>query len=73
MTNQTLPHQEHPPYSTRQLIDLLLCFWQREQKSGVNRSDFRDRRLDEMRLELRRRETQGYDDPFGSPYPEVTW
>ena len=72
MTNQTLPHQEHPPYSTRQLVDLLLCFWQREQKSGVNRNDARDRRLDEVRLELHRREVAGWDDPFHPIHDPVT-
>ena len=54
----------------RQIVDLLLVFWERPSQlppHAINRT------LDTLRAELRRRETQGFDDPFDSPYPEVTW
>jgi hypothetical protein len=35
--------------------------------------DVVQRTVDPLRAELRRRESLGFDDPFDSPYPEVTW
>jgi len=54
----------------RQIVDLLLVFWGRPAQllpHAINRT------LDPLRAELRRREMQGFDDPFESPYPEITW
>jgi hypothetical protein len=55
--------------SSRQLVDILLLFLERQTipPHVVTRT------VDPLRDELRRRETQGYDDPFESPYPELTW
>jgi hypothetical protein len=54
---------------SRHLVDLVLRFLERPQfpPHASNRA------LDPLRAELRRRETQGFDDPFDSPYPEITW
>jgi hypothetical protein len=54
---------------SRQIIDLLICVSERPHIP----SDVIERTLDPLRAELRRRESLGFDDPFESPYPEVTW
>ena len=54
---------------TRQIVDLLILFSER-QRIPLH---VVERTLDPLRAELRRRETLGCDDPFESPYPEVTW
>jgi hypothetical protein len=72
VTTSTLPDHEaqrflHMP--TRQLVDLLICFAERQRipAHAITRT------IDHLRAELRRRETQGFDDPFDSPYLELTW
>jgi hypothetical protein len=54
---------------TRQIVDLLLLLTERQQipPHVIERS------VDPLRAELHRRETLGVEDPFDSPYPEVTW
>jgi hypothetical protein len=54
---------------SRQIIDLLVCFSARQRISA----HAIERTVDPLRAELRRREALGFDDPFESPYPEVTW
>jgi hypothetical protein len=50
---------------TRQLVDLLILFSERQRipPHAIERT------VDPLRSELRRREMQGFDDPFDSPYP----
>jgi hypothetical protein len=55
--------------SSRQLIAILLLVSERPQIPPR----VIERTVDPLRAELRRRETLGFDDPFESPYPEVTW
>jgi hypothetical protein len=55
--------------SSRQLVDLLICFSERQRIPPHVIA----RTVDPLRAELRRRELLGFDDPFESPYPEVTW
>ena len=55
--------------STSQLVGILMLFVERPQIPP----EVIARTVDPLRAELRRRETQGFDDPFDSPYPEVTW
>jgi hypothetical protein len=61
------PRFLHMP--TRQIVDLLILFSERQQipPHVIERS------VDPLRAELHRRETLGVEDPFDSPYPEVTW
>jgi hypothetical protein len=72
VTTRTVPEHEpqrflHMP--SRQIIDLLICFSERPHipPHAIERT------VDPLRAELRRRESLGFDDPFESPYPEVTW
>jgi hypothetical protein len=54
---------------TQQIVDLLICFSERHQipPHVITRT------VDPLLAELRRREALGFDDPFESPYPEITW
>ena len=61
------PRFLHMP--TRQIVDLLLMFAERQ----VIPPHVIARTIDPLRAELRRREALGFDDPFENPYPEVTW
>jgi hypothetical protein len=72
MTTTTVSDHEAQRFrhlSTRQLVDVLLVFWPRPQipLHAIERT------FDPLRRELRRREARGFDNPFDSPYPEVTW
>jgi hypothetical protein len=55
--------------STSQLVGILMLFVERPHVPP----DVVQRTVDPLRAELRRRESLGFDDPFDSPYPEVTW
>ena len=61
------PRFLHMP--TRQIVDLLILFSEREHIPP----HVVERTVDPLRRELQRREAQGFDDRFDSPYPEVTW
>jgi hypothetical protein len=72
MTTSTVPNHESPRFPhmpTRQLIDLLILFSKRPHIHPL----VIERTVDPLRTEVRRREVRGFDDPFDSPYPEVTW
>jgi hypothetical protein len=71
MTTTTVSEHEaqrflHMP--TRQLVDLVLRFLERPQFSP----HARNRTLDPLRAELRRREVAGWDDPFHPIHDPVT-
>ena len=55
--------------STRQLLSILLLFSERQRIPPA----VMERTVDPLHDELRRRDARGFDDPFDSPYPEVTW
>jgi hypothetical protein len=67
-----LTRTEREPYanvSSRALIAALMVLWERDER----RPAIISRTIEPVRAELRRCETLGYDDPFESPYPEITW
>jgi hypothetical protein len=73
MTTSTVPESETPRFlhlPTRQIIDFMLFVWERELRMPPHAIE---RTVDPLRAEVRRREARGFDDPFDSPYPEVTW
>jgi hypothetical protein len=74
MTSLTPPHRtqaEAPRFlhmPSRQLVGLLLHFWQQGRTPLRQLVDG----VEEMRLELRRREVAGWDDPFDPIHDPVT-